>query len=78
MLTVHEIVKRAGGPAYVAVQIADIKEITPAAVSAWKNQGIPRVYWERIIALAGVTRLQIDDANQILRREREARKRGAA
>lgn len=68
MVTVEEIIKKAGGAGEIA---ALIPSISPHAPRKWPVIGIPERHWPTIMSLTGVTAHELFAANRKARTVRE-------
>lgn len=79
MLSVTDIIDRAGGPARVSERLActDLAR-TYAAVRKWTFRGIPRTHYDIVAELASVTIGDIHAANRLLSKASRQRPRSPA
>lgn len=79
MLSVSDIIERAGGPSRVSERLAgsDLAR-TYAAVRKWTFKGIPRTHYDVVSDLAGVSIADIHAANRQLSEASRQRPKPAA
>lgn len=79
MLSVSDIIERAGGPVRIANAIADGElRRTVSAIRKWNLNGIPRTHYDIVAGMASVTVMDVHEANRALADASRQRPKSAA